>query len=205
MSKLTYRCYLETMKFYFTRMRYWILLVCFTLAQAEHGHAGEVLHSHVDYEAGHYLVRLEMRIEAELETVYAFLTDFDNLIFLNDSIKTSRLLNTKGKQHHVLIEVEGCVWIYCKRVKQVQRVTEMGKGYIRAVTLPDKSDMEYGRVLWHIQQEGDFTIIQYRADYVPAFFIPPLVGPYIMKGRLLEEGEKTIQGIERLAQDEEEY
>jgi len=181
-----------------------LLVCCFFLGPLL-SHAGEVLNSHVSYEDGHYLVRLEMKIEAELETVYALLTDFNNLKQLNDSIKSSRLLKSKGKQHHVLFKIEGCVWIICKQVKQVQRVTEMGNGYIKAVTLPDKSDMEYGRVLWHIRQEGDVTIVHYRADFVPAFFVPPLIGPYIMKGRLLEEGEKTIQGIERVAQFEEEY
>lgn len=180
-------------------------LTLFSLLWLPNSHAGEVSHSHVDYDDGHYLVRLEMKIEAELETVYALLTDFNHLKLLNETIKVSRLLDSKNQQHHVLIAVEGCVWIYCKRVKQVQRVTEMGQGYIQAVTLPDKSDMEYGRVLWHIRQEGDFTIVHYRADFVPAFFIPPLIGPYIMKGRLLEEGEKTIEGIERLARFEEEY
>jgi len=167
--------------------------------------AGEVRLSHVDYQGGHYLVQLEMKIEAELDTVYTILTDFNNLNQVNDSIKISRLLHSEGKQHHVLFEVEGCVWFICRRVKQVQRVNEMGNGYIQGVILPDKSDMEYGRVLWHIRYEDGHTFIQYRADFVPAFFIPPLIGPYIMKGRLLEEGEKTIQGIERIAQIEESY
>ena len=71
-------------------------------------------------------------------------------------------------------------------------------GADQAVTLPDKSDMEYGRVLWHIVQQGDFTVINYHADVVPAFFVPPLLGPYLLKGRMLEEAQKTIEGIERL-------
>lgn len=167
--------------------------------------AGEITHSYVDYEDGHYLVRLVMKIEADMETVYSLLTDFDQLTKLNDSIKVSRLLHSNDKQHRILIEMEGCVWIFCRRVNQVQQVTEMGMGYIKAVTLPDQSDMEYGRVLWHIQQQDNVTVISYSADVIPAFFVPPLIGPYLMKDRLLEEAEKTIRGIERLARQKQKH
>ena len=167
-------------------------------------HAGDVLNSYVGYEDGHYLVQLEMEIEAEIDTVYAILTNFNDLKQLNDSIKISRLLATNGKVHQVQIVAEGCVWFFCQTVKQVQQVTELDNGYIQAVTLPEHSNMEYGRVLWHIQQEDGFTLIQYRADVVPGFFVPPLIGPYFMKARLREEAEKTIHGIERIAQFEDE-
>lgn len=187
------------------RWRYGIGLVCVAFLLPVMSHAGEVLDSHVAYEDGHYLVRLEMKIAAEMATVYALLTDFNNLAQLNDSIKISRVMHSNGKEHLVFVEAEGCVWFMCRRVKQVQQVTELGRGYIKSVTQPDQSDMEYGRVLWHIRQDGEFTVISYRADFVPAFFVPPLFGPYIMQERLLEEGQKTIRGIEHSARFAEEY
>ena len=160
--------------------------------------AGKVSRAHVDYEGGHYLVSVEMKIEARVDAVYAILTDFNHLTALNEVIKVSKLLQSEGKVHVIQLEAEGCVWVFCRRVKQQQRVTELGNGYIQAVTLPDKSDLEYGRVLWHIVQQDGFTLINYHADVVPAFFVPPLLGPYLLKGRMLEEAQKTIEGIERL-------
>ena len=146
-----------------------------------------------------------MKIEAEPETVYAILTDFNNLTLVNKAIKQSKLLKSEGKRHMILIEAEGCVWYFCKTVRQVQWVTENGNGYISAVTLPEKSNLEYGRVLWHIRQEDEYTVISYHTDIVPAFFVPPLIGPYLMKKRMLVEAEKTIQNIEQLAQQDESY
>lgn len=180
------------------------LFVCYFFIFPLISHAGEVLNSYVNYADGHYLVRLEMKIEADQDTVYAILTDFNHLTQLNDTIKSSRLLESDGQVHRVQIEAEACVWFFCQKIKQVQRVTELGKGYIKAATLPEESNMEYGRILWHIQQEDGFTLIHYRADVVPGFFVPPLIGPYFMKTRLLEEAEKTIRGIERIAQRKEE-
>lgn len=175
-----------------------LLISCGLLLLSALSQAGEVLESHIAYEDGHYLISLTMKIEAGLDKVYTSLTDFNHLTRLNNNIKLSRLLQSKDKQHLVQIEAEGCVWIFCRRVRQLQRVTEMGHGYIQAVDLPDKSDMEYGRILWHIVEQDGFTIISYRADFVPAFFVPPLIGPYLLKGRLLAAGKKTIHGIEQL-------
>ncbi len=185
-----------------------MLCICFVYYQAVYlsiCHAGEIIDSYIHYDNGHYLIRLEMKIEAEPATVYAILMDFNHLKDLNDAIKTSRLLQSDGQQHKVQIIAEGCVWFFCQEIKQVQQVTELGKGYIQVKTLPEESNMEYGRILWHIYQQDDFTIIHYRADVVPGFFVPPVIGPYFMKRRLLEEAEKTINGIEHLAQDEESY
>ena len=167
--------------------------------------AGEVMHSHVDYADGHYLVRVVMTIEAEAETVYAILTDFNHLTTLNKSIKRSQLLKSEGKHHMVKIEAEGCVWFYCQKVVQTQWLTERDNGYISAITLPEQSNLEYGRVLWHIRQEDEYTTISYRADVVPNFFVPPLIGPYIMKKRMLEKATETLHNIERIAQYEENY
>ena len=146
-----------------------------------------------------------MKIEAEVDTVYAILTDFDNLTSLNKAIKLSRLLKSDGKHHLVTIEAEGCVWFFCQEIIQTQWVTERGNGYISAVTLPERSNLEYGRVLWHIRQEDEYTVISYRSDVVPKFFVPPLIGTYIMKNKMLEKAQQTIQNIERIAQENENY
>jgi len=85
----------------------------------------------------------------------------------------------------------------------VSRVSELDNGYIMSVTLPEQSDLKYGRTLWEIIDEGKITRIKYNADYVPDFWVPPLFGPAIFKERMLKEGKKTINGIEALASKEE--
>lgn len=201
---LRLKCYLVSMKNILSRPFSLRLLVCYFLCLPI-SQGGEILDSYINYENGHYQIRLQMKIEAETETVYAILTDFNHLKDLNPTIKTSRLVHSEGKQHKVQIIAEGCVWFFCQEIMQVQQITELGNGYIQGVTLPKESNMEYGRVLWHIQPQDEFTVIQYRADVVPGFFVPPLIGPYFMKRRMLEEAEKTIHEIERIAQLEESY
>ncbi len=174
----------------------------FFLAQS---HAGEVLHSHVDYHHGHYLLNLDMRIVAPLKKVRAVLFDFNALRKVNDTITLSRLLAHHDKKYTVLMESRACVWFYCRRIRQVQVITDMGNGYLQSITDPTQSDMASGKVLWHVRpdpQQTQQTLITYSADFEPAFFIPPLIGPWLLKKRLLSEGQKTINGIERQAQHE---
>ena len=159
-------------------------------------HAGEVIESHVDRIDDHYLLRLDMRIEGHHEDVYNVLVDFNHITLLNDSITFSQVLESKDKVHRVQFETEGCVWFVCKLIKQAVTVTELGNGYIMSVTDPAHSDLKFGKTLWEIIDEGKTTRIKYNGDFVPDFWVPPLIGPIIYKNRLLEEGQKTINGIE---------
>ena len=174
----------------------------FILAPAP-SEAGALLHSHVDYRHGHYLISLEMRIAAPLAKVRAVLFDFNALGKVNDTIKRSRLLDHHNQHYTVLLESEACVWLYCRRIRQVQLITDMSNGYLQSITDPTQSDMASGKVLWHVRpdpQQTQQTLITYSADFEPDFFIPPLIGPWLLKKRLLKEGRKTINGIERQAQ-----
>lgn len=161
--------------------------------------AGELIYSYVDNDGDHYYLHLDMRVNGKTEAIYRVLTDFNNLTAIHNTIVTSKLLKTEGKTHIVLTENEGCILFYCKRIKQVSTVTELGQGFIMSVTDPEQSDLKYGRTLWEIIDEGKTTRIKYTADYVPDFWVPPFFGPSIFKNRMLRVGKKTINGIETLA------
>ncbi|MDH5180601.1 MAG: hypothetical protein OEZ39_14850 [Gammaproteobacteria bacterium] len=164
--------------------------------------AGNVVYSHVEYRDGHYLLQLEMQVRADADAVYDVLVDFNYIYTLNDTIKQSKLLESKDKVHKVYIQTEGCIWIFCRAVRQTQKITEQPDRHLLSETIPEQSDLKFGRTLWHIRERDDESIISYRADFVPDFWVPPLIGPWLMKKRLLEEGKKTIYGIERRATDE---
>ena len=171
------------------------------LLLASNTFAGELLESYVDKKEDHFIIHLDMRIDAEFEDVYEVLIDFNNLPAVNDTIESSELIKTEDRSHVVRFVSNGCVWVICQRVTQLVKVKEYGRGYIMTEVIPDKSDMKYGRTLWHVINEGETTRIKYDSDLVPNFWLPPLVGASIFQSRLLEEGIKTINGIENLIND----
>lgn len=174
------------------------IVICMTLFTHGQGFAGEVLEAFVNHEDDHYVLHLDMRINGKSTAVYDVLTDFDNLHRVNDTIKFSERRESHGKVHQVYFVSEGCLLFFCRKVKQLVTVTELGKGFIMSNTDPEHSDLEYGRTLWQIIDEGSTTRIKYNSDYVPNFWVPPLFGTYFFKKRMLQEGQKTVNGIERL-------
>lgn len=175
-------------------------LCLLSLLPATAGVAGELLNAYVARRDKHYLLHLDMRIKAKYADVYRVLLDFQHIPQINDSIKSATVLEHKGKVTRVKLVGEGCVWIFCRRIEQVVTVTARADGYISSITDPAHSDLKYGRALWHLIDEGKTTRVQYNADFVPDFWLPPLIGPMIFKHRLLEEGQKTINGIEHRIQ-----
>ena len=173
-----------------------VLYLCSFMSH--HAVSGEVLEAYVNNDGDNYFLHLDMRINGTSRAVYDVLIDFANIPQVNDSIKFSEIRESRGDVHRVYFETDGCVLFFCRRVKQLVTVTELGRGYIMSITDPQHSDLEYGRTLWQVMDEGSTTRIKYNAEFVPDFWVPPLFGPYIFKKRMLHEGQKTIHGIERL-------
>jgi len=178
---------------------YKLLLVILLFVFQSSVHAGELLKSYVNEQDDHYVLHLDMRIAAKFDQVYEVLMDFSKMGEVNDSIKSSELIESNGKTHKLRFLTEGCIWFFCREVRQMVTVTELGQGYILSETNPQESDLRYGKTLWQIINEGENTRVKYNADFVPDFWVPPVFGPAIFQDRMLEEGKKTLDGIERLS------
>jgi hypothetical protein len=161
--------------------------------------ASELLNSFVNKDGEHYIIHLDMRIDADYDSVYEVLTDFSLMGQVNDSITHSELRESEGKKHLVFFVNEGCIWFICRKVRQLVTVSELGRGYILSEVQPEESDLSYGRVLWQLIDEGETTRVKYNADIVPDFWIPPFFGSNTFQKRMLEEGKKTVNGLEQLS------
>ena len=161
--------------------------------------AGELLESYVNEQDDHFVMHLDMRIEADYDSVYEVLIDFRKMGQVNDSITSSTIIESKDKRHIVKFTTEGCIWFFCQTVKQLVTITKLGQGFILSETDPDESDLRYGKTLWQVIDEGETTRVKYNADFVPDFWIPPFFGSAVFQKRMLKEGKKTLDGIEKLS------
>ena len=161
--------------------------------------AGEVLDSHVGTHEGHYLLRIDMLIDADTERVRQLLTDYARLDRLSDSITQSELLASDAPHFQIRVTTQGCVIFFCRELVQVQDVSELPNGYIIVTVLPEMSDFTYSKNVWRIRALNDRTRVTYSSDLVPDFWIPPLFGTAIFKNQLLEESRQVIENLEQLA------
>lgn len=133
----------------------------------------------------------------------ALLTDYPRVSKANDSIQSVEVLPapaadvTRLKAH-----LKICVWFYCRQLAQVQDMSLLGTGHLQAVMLPEQSDYKYGLANWRMISEGQGSRLLFDVTVEPDFWVPPLIGPAIIKRKLKQEAVETVVGIEKLAADE---
>lgn len=161
--------------------------------------AGQVLDSHVSKYNDHYLLRIDMLIDANAVRVRQLLTDYAHLDRLSHSITQSELLASNAPHFQVRVTAQGCILFFCRKLVQVQDITELHDGYILVTVRPEMSDFSFGKNMWRIRALDDRTRVTYSSDLVPKVWIPPLIGTSIFKNQLLKKTRQLIDNLEQLA------
>lgn len=176
----------------------WLVITFVFLSQMT-VNAGELITSRITQDEGHYRFYVVMDVDADYKKVYQHLTDYDNLYQLSDTITDSEVIFSVPPKFVIKVTTYSCIGFICQEVVQVQNTTEMGRGYIKVSVVAQESDLDYGENLWHIQPYENATRVTFISDMVPGFWVPPLVGPVLLKSKLLEETYAIIEGLETLA------
>ena len=159
--------------------------------------AGTIQTTTVERDGDSYALAITTQIDAPVEVVYQSITDFDNLAAINPNIEKSRLIdrpNADTQRVHSIIKV--CILMFCKRVVQVQDVTRPSEHVIEAVIVPAKSDFRSGFARWQLTQQGESTLLSFSHRFVPDFWVPPVIGPWIIQRKLISEVAETARYIE---------
>ena len=162
--------------------------------------AGQVQRAEVSHDQGTYHLRLDVELDADLEPVYAIATDFDNLERISPTVTEAERLPSPepGLQRRKMV-IRTCVLFYCLNANLVENA-ELSGHMIVTTVIPEQSDFKSGRTVWIMTSRGPgHSRIELDSEVVPSFWIPPVVGPYIIKKKMLEEGRQTIERIEQLA------
>jgi len=163
--------------------------------------AGEVLASRVQQDAGVFRLTVSARIDAPLASVYRIITDYDNLAAINPSILSSSSYATADPRiHHVHSVIKVCILVFCKQVVQMQRVVRVDDRTIEAVMLPEHSDFRAGTARWRFTGDGSTTELYFSEELEPDFWVPPVIGPWLIERELVREVAVTVRYIEQQEQ-----
>ncbi len=157
---------------------------------------------HVSRVGDSYRVRADAYLNATPAEVYAVLGDFGHWTRINPSIRTSRVLKTLASGSTLIYtKTRLCVAFFCHTLRQVQEITEPDPRDIVAVTLPGQSNVKHGSSSWHLKPQDGGTRLIWDATIEPGFWVPPWIGPRIIKDELRRQCRDTLAGIERLVQE----
>lgn len=166
--------------------------------------AGEIQSASVDYQQGEYNLVLSVKVNGNRDKVYTILTDQDLLPTLSDVIIKSETLPAAEGSHPDTVrhrlETRVCVLIFCFNTTTVEDMLISDTGTIQTTFVPELSDFVYGESEWQVLAiENSLTLINYRSKFRPDFWVPPLVGPMVVKRTMLKTATQIINNIESIA------
>ncbi len=158
----------------------------------------------VKRERGRYSLEANARLDASPESIYAVLTDFDDNAYsrISRAYKESRYLDPAADGTPlVYTRMEGCALWHCMTLERTERLETETPHWIKSTTLPEGSNFKHSVSEWWLERDGDGTKMRYTLEMEPAFFVPPVVGPWYLKRTLSQGGLRAVTRIERLARE----
>lgn len=175
-----------------------ILLPLFWLGSAA---AAELRDINVEHSRGRYTVHSVVWFDASVEQVFEVFRQWDLSTKFSSAIAESRDLaaDELGRPQYY-VRNEGCLLFFCKSFVRQGYVELHVNEKLKAIANPDISDFRLSNETWTFAAEDGGTIVAYHLLMEPKFWIPPGIGPYLIKRKFRNNGGDAIDRIEAIAQ-----
>jgi hypothetical protein len=173
----------------------YLLLLCGT------ANAVELRNVAVDRADGRYFMSSEVWFDADLESLYAVFLDYDlSTKFSSFIVESRNLAPDASGRRRFYIRNEGCILFFCKSFERTGHVEQVQYVSIESIADAELSDFYASLESWTFAPEGAGTLVLYTFEFEPKFWIPPLIGPYVMQSKLKSDSVRALHRIEALAQ-----
>lgn len=168
------------------------------------GNAADLKSVSVDFIDDRYHLVSKAWFDASMDELYRVLTDYELFEkFTSAFVETRNIEPDADGRPQFYTRMEGCVLLFCKSMRRTGYLELSPPGQIVAIAIPEKSDFHYSYERWELEEDGDGTMMTYYFKMEPAFWVPPVVGPFMIKRTLREGGIDAVDRIEALAQGKE--
>lgn len=184
---------------------------CFVCAMAlswgaMQAQGAQVLDVQVTRDDGRFLIGMQIMIDAPPPAVFRALQDYGAMMRYNPDLRAVRVQST-GVPGRVRLftTIHTCVLIFCKTMHQEQTMTATvgaDGGVLEAKLLPHGGAFKAGGGRWTVRAcraMPSTTCLDARLELVPAFWVPPIIGPWVLRRKMTEEARRTSAGLERMA------
>lgn len=186
------------------KMRGWMLGLLGCLAMP--AHAAQVSRVQVTRHGGRFLIDMHMVIHAPPRSVFRALQDYATMARYNPDLRSVRVeLTGARKRVRLFTTVHVCVLVFCKTMHQEQIMTATPTadgGSLDAELVPGSGDFKGGHGLWIVRPcptARGASCMDVRIQLLPAFWVPPLIGPWVLRRKMDEEARRTGPGLELTA------
>lgn len=178
-----------------------VLLIGVLAVLAGQAMAVEIVDATVDRKDGRYYVSGISIIQASPEFVFQTIMDYDNFHKLAGGLAETRFVpSTVDGELLGYTRFESCLLFFCKTVEKLERIEATPHTEIRTEAFPEQSDFEINKTRWILTPEGDGTRLTYEAEFEPDFWMPPVIGSWAIRRKLVASAELIGLRIEYLAE-----
>jgi hypothetical protein len=154
----------------------------------------------VQRQEGRYWVRVDTVIAAPPERVLAVLQDYEHLGRLHKSVLDSRILEQHAGGARVRVRLEGCVLFFCTESEEVLDYEASPDGSRLTATIePSEKGFRSGHMRWDLEAAPRRrSRLRYQAELEPAFWVPPVLGTWMLKRFLRQLALDMTVSLNRL-------
>jgi hypothetical protein len=164
--------------------------------------AAEMRSMDVRFEDGFYTLESTVWFDAGLESTYEMFSRWDRSEAFSSAVVEARDLEPGDDgRPGFFVRNRGCILVFCKSLKREGWVEREQGEVLRAIADPERSDFKVSNETWTFVAAEDGTIVTYHLYMRPDFWVPPAIGPYMIKRKLRREAGAALDRIEALAQE----
>ncbi len=93
---------------------------------------------------------------------------------------------------------------FCRMIERVATVDSDPPHSIEAIVIPELSDLSFGRETWLLEEGSAETTLVYDLRMEVEFWIPPLIGPWLIRRDMRKDARKVAEMIETIYAERQE-
>ncbi len=180
-----------------------LALLSFGSLQAD---AAQVLSVQVGRDDQRFRIDMHIAIDAAPREVFRALQDYSAMARYNPDLRAVRIEPTSAPDRIRLFStIHTCVLLFCKTMHQEQLMTATASangGLLQAELIP-QSGAFGGQGQWIVKPcraQRTSACVDIELVLVPQFWVPPVIGPWLIRHTMYEEAQRSTQGLEQVAQ-----
>lgn len=163
----------------------------------------EIDRAEIEFHGKTYKYAFSSIVDAPHHAVMAVVTDYELLAKTNDGMKEAVVLEQYDAENFKRnLTINQCILLFCVDLVFVEQVRYEGDKILTTI-VPEESSFEAGYANWEvIKTSAQQTRITIEASHTPKFWVPPVIGPFLIKRTFLREVRESSEKIEQLAQQQ---
>ncbi len=148
-------------------------------------------------------ISLDAVLNAPLTELNEVMHDYDRFDRIFPLVVESVQMGEFGDGvRRVRADIEGCILVFCRRLRHVLDVRAAERGWNSAVSVPAASDVRAGHFVWRADAlDAEHTRFRFSGWVEPDVWIPPVIGPIAVRRTVQRSFADALPRLEQTARE----